>query len=111
MDFVPFCGSNHRAARKNSILWHDDDPIPDVVTRAIEILDPLFINNVYVLTDVRVLVDDRFPDNRFLTDPDIRNSQLPVVVEILVIFIEIRTHHHHAFKGDVLSNTAANSND
>src|SRR5215831_17334708 len=92
------------------ILGHNHNSVTNVVTGPIEILVAFFVYNADVLTDVRVLVDDCVPDDGSFPDSDVRDSQLPVVLEVVLVFIEIRAHDHDAFEFNVLCDLAANSN-
>ena len=46
-----------------------------------------------------------------LSDSDIRDPHLPVVVEVRFVFVKVRAHHHHALECDVFSDLAANADD
>src|SRR5262249_9012991 len=104
-------GSNHCSRVQYPTLWNNHNSVTNVVTGPVETLDALFVHNADVLTNVRVFVDDCLSDNGSLSDSDVRDSQLPVVFEIFLVLIEIRAHHHYAFKLDVFSDLASNSND
>src|SRR6516162_2129935 len=92
------CGSNHRAAGYYAVFGYDDDPIANVISRSVEVLDSLIVKDPDVLSDVGVLIDDGLSDNGPLTDPDVGNPQLAVVFKILFVFVEIRAHHHGALE-------------
>src|SRR6185295_17765032 len=51
---------NHGAALDDSVFRHDHNPISNVEPRPVEILDPFFIQDPHVVSNVGILVDDGF---------------------------------------------------
>src|SRR5436190_6450477 len=88
--------SYRRAARHNTVLRHNHNTVSNVVSGSVEILNALFVEDPDVFSDVRVLIDNGFPDDRPFADSDVWNSLLTVIVEVFFILVEVRAHHHHA---------------
>src|SRR5687767_5892346 len=51
--------SDHGAVRDHAVLRHDDDAVPDVITRPVGIFLSRLVHDAHVPADPRVLVDDR----------------------------------------------------
>ena len=63
------------AVRKDSAFGNDDDTIPDVVERVIHVLRLMSSRNDYVVSDPRILIDDRVLDSRVCADPKPRPAR------------------------------------
>src|SRR5262245_60169037 len=99
------------SVRKYAVLGHDHDSIANVITGSVEMMDSLLVQDSNVNPDVRIFVDDRIADGGTAADSDVWNSELPVVVLVLFVFIIVGAHHQRSFECDVFADHAANSHD
>src|SRR5438552_18010063 len=103
--------SYHSSIRNRPILWHDDDPIANVVTsvRAVNVLGSRLVQQLYLRADARVLVDDCTANDRILADTQARSFGVAIRQHVFQGLIVICAHDVRGFDLHALADPGAQS--